>query len=63
MTALHATDTMIGPPEPGPALRARDGALYDLVLALGERRGMRALRGAVLARASGRTLEIGAGPA
>ena len=36
-------------------------ALYDLVLALGERRTMRALRAATVGRAQGRTLEIGAG--
>jgi ubiquinone/menaquinone biosynthesis C-methylase UbiE len=35
--------------------------IYDAVLALGERRGMRAHRAALLARADGRVLEIGAG--
>ena len=35
--------------------------LYDLVLAMGERRSMRALRAVTLAGARGRTLEIGAG--
>ena len=61
MTAFHATEPMIGSPAPGRRSARGTGALYDLVLALGERRGLRALRGAVLARASGRTLEIGAG--
>jgi ubiquinone/menaquinone biosynthesis C-methylase UbiE len=36
-------------------------ALYDATLALGERRGMRARRAALLAGADGRVLEIGAG--
>jgi ubiquinone/menaquinone biosynthesis C-methylase UbiE len=35
--------------------------IYDAVLALGERRGMRARRAALLAGAGGRVLEIGAG--
>ena len=38
-----------------------NAALYDPVLALGERRGMAARRGELLAQARGRTLEIGAG--
>jgi ubiquinone/menaquinone biosynthesis C-methylase UbiE len=43
-------------------LRARWGArLYDPFLALGERLGMRDHRRALLARAEGRTLELGAG--
>ena len=47
-------------PSPPPSLPGT-AALYDLVLALGERRSMGALRAATLARACGRTLEIGAG--
>ncbi|MDW5597189.1 class I SAM-dependent methyltransferase [Conexibacter stalactiti] len=47
---------------PRSGLASRLGAaLYDPVLALGERRGMRARRTALLAGAHGRTLEIGAG--
>jgi ubiquinone/menaquinone biosynthesis C-methylase UbiE len=46
---------------PHPSSLRGTAALYDLVLALGERRSMRALRAAILARADGRTLEIGAG--
>jgi ubiquinone/menaquinone biosynthesis C-methylase UbiE len=45
-----------------PALWAGCGArLYDPFLALGERRGMTALRRSLLARARGRVLELGAG--
>ena len=44
-----------------PATLPGSAALYDLVLALGERRAMRALRVATIGRARGRTLEIGAG--
>jgi SAM-dependent methyltransferase len=61
MTALHVTASTIASSAPAPRSARGTGALYDLVLALGERRGMRALRGAVLARAIGSTLEIGAG--
>jgi SAM-dependent methyltransferase len=43
-------------------LRERVGAwMYDPVLALAERRGMASLRRALLARARGRVLELGAG--
>jgi ubiquinone/menaquinone biosynthesis C-methylase UbiE len=43
-------------------LSARWGArIYDPFLALGERRGMRSRRRALLARAEGRVLELGAG--
>ncbi len=42
-------------------LSACAARLYDPVLALGERRGMAARRLALLARARGRVLEIGAG--
>ena len=60
MTALHATHP--GPPATPHRRSPRGtGAVYDLVLALGERRVMRALRAEVLAGASGRTVEIGAG--
>jgi ubiquinone/menaquinone biosynthesis C-methylase UbiE len=38
-----------------------DALAYDLFLALGERRGMHAQRRALLARAEGRVLELGAG--
>jgi ubiquinone/menaquinone biosynthesis C-methylase UbiE len=61
MTALHVTESTIASSAPAPRSARGTGALYDLALALGERRGMRALRGAVLARAIGSTLEIGAG--
>lgn len=45
-----------------PGLAGRVGAaLYDPVLALGERRGMAARRAALLGTARGRVLEIGAG--
>ena len=60
MTALHATHAK-GPAAPHRRSPRGTGALYDLVLALGERRVMRALRAEVLAGASGRTVEIGAG--
>ncbi len=43
------------------AWRRLGAAVYDPFLALGERRGMRAHRRALLARARGRVLEIGAG--
>ena len=44
-----------------PATLPGSAALYDLFLALGERRAMRALRVATVGRSRGRTLEIGAG--
>ena len=53
MTALPAS--------PAPPSLPGTAALYDLVLALGERRSMRGLRAATLAGAGGRTLEVGAG--
>lgn len=43
------------------ALERLSARIYDPVLALGERRGMRARRAALLADAAGRVLEIGAG--
>jgi ubiquinone/menaquinone biosynthesis C-methylase UbiE len=49
-------------PDGRSALWARLGArIYDPFLALGEHRGMRARRRALLARAQGRVLELGAG--
>jgi ubiquinone/menaquinone biosynthesis C-methylase UbiE len=62
MTALHATEPHPGAAAPPHHRSPRGtGALYDLVLALGERRVMRALRAGLLAGAGGRTVEIGAG--
>lgn len=45
----------------GTAWRRLGAVVYDPFLALGERRGMRERRRALLARARGRVLEIGAG--
>ena len=42
-------------------IEAASARLYDPFLALGERRGMRARRRVLLARAEGRVLELGAG--
>jgi ubiquinone/menaquinone biosynthesis C-methylase UbiE len=48
--------------DPAPGLAARfDALVYEPFLALGERRGMRARRRALLRGAHGRVLEIGAG--
>jgi ubiquinone/menaquinone biosynthesis C-methylase UbiE len=49
------------PASPAPSSLRGTAAFYDLVLALGERRSMAALRTATLAPARGRALEIGAG--
>jgi ubiquinone/menaquinone biosynthesis C-methylase UbiE len=62
MRGADADADAAAPETPRSGLASRLGAaLYDPVLALGERRGMRARRAGLLAQARGRTLELGAG--
>ncbi|HYI19296.1 MAG TPA: hypothetical protein VD836_11330, partial [Solirubrobacteraceae bacterium] len=65
MTSPASLSSRLAPPPSAAAEvpRALPGtaALYDLILALGERRTMRSLRAGIVRRARGRTLEIGAG--
>lgn len=62
MTAQEAPAVSVPAPPTRPGLGSRvDAALYGPVLLLGELRGMRRRRAALLGEARGRVLEIGAG--
>jgi ubiquinone/menaquinone biosynthesis C-methylase UbiE len=59
---LEAASAAVSPDDPGePVGSAFSAAIYNPFLWLGERRGMRSRRRRLLAGASGRVLEIGAG--